>query len=272
MNMKRGVGYGIVVCVCLLSGAGIEHLRQSWVVPEREEDTVIETVRVAQTPDRVVTVLDKSAERAAEALRKRVAELEKALAERDAERALQPTGQPQEAAPDEGDGRSRRQSWDTYMERMRTEEPERYAEMQRRREEFRQSMDQRQRERADFLDAVDVAGMSPEQRAQHNQLLETAARANELMAQMMQSGRRQGEEGEALRREIGETMATLGQLYDAERHYLLEATAKAAGYTGNDVQAFSDHIQNIINNTTMMQGMGHRGGGTRGGGGGPPPQ
>jgi hypothetical protein len=245
-----------------LAGAGIEHLRLSWTGLGKSEPEIKETVRVAETPARIVTVRDEAAERAAEALRKRVAELEKALAERSAGRVRQ-SEQPQteEAREEQRDERGGRQSWEERMERMRTEDPERYAEMQRRREEFRQSMEQRARDRADFLDAIDVAGMAPEQRANHEKLLETVARVNELTAQMMQSGRRRGEEGDTLRQEMGETMATLGQLYDAERQYLFEATAKAAGYTGSDVQAFTEHIQTIIENTSMMPGFGRRGGG-----------
>jgi len=152
------------------------------------------------------------------------------------------------------------------MEQMRRDKPEQYAEMQRRREEFRQSMEQRVRDREDFLAAIDVEGMTPEQRQNHEQLLATVARMNALMASMMGNGRPRGEEGDALRQEMREAMSTLEDLYASERRYLLEATAKAAGYSGNDVQAFSEHIQTILEHTSMMPG----GFGPRRGRGGPP--
>ena len=270
MDAKRCIVMGIGACVCVLAGAGIERLRSFWVSPEQEVPAVKETVRVAQAPKRIESVRNTDAD----ALRLRVAELEKALADRSSrnrrsERAPQ-TNEVDEVQQAGGD--NRQPSWEDRMERMRTEDPDRYAEMQQRREGFRQSMEQRARDRADFLDAIDVAGMTREQRANHDKLVEITARAEELRALMMDGGRRRGEDGDALRQEMGETMSALGQLYESERQYLFEATAKAAGYTGSDVQAFSDHLQSIIENTTMTPGFGGgRGGpggfGGRGGGG-----
>ena len=138
--------------------------------------------------------------------------------------------------------------------------PERYAEMQKRREEFRQRMEQRAAS-CGLLDAIDVAGMNDAQQENHEKLLALVARANELGMQLMQGGGGRGEEGEALRREMGETMATLSTLYETERDYLLEATAKAAGYDGEDVKAFTEHIRHIMENTSLMPGFGRRHGG-----------
>ena len=260
MDRKRFAAPAIGACVCLLAGAGIEHLRLKLSAPPQEELAAQETVRVAQAPECVVTVRDEAAEREAQALRQRVAQLEGALAERAAAGQTQ-SEQDEEPASAQGEHSGRQsQSWEDRMERMRIEDPDRYAEMQQRRESFRQNMEQRARDRADFLDAIDVAGMTREQRANHEKLLDITARLEELRAQMMEGGRPRGEGGEALRQEMSESMATLGQLYEAERQYLIEATAKAAGYTGSDIQAFSDHIQNIIENTTMMPGFGGRGG------------
>jgi hypothetical protein len=279
MDVKQRVFLGAGLCVCMLAGAGVEHLRLSSAVVEEKEAEDRRPVRVAPAPVKTVTVRDEAAEESAAALRKRVAELEKALAARESRRVRPVPEQPQtEGTAEAQEERPRQGSWEERMERMKTEDPDGYAEMQQRRDEFRQRMEQRARDRADFLSAVDVANMKPDQRANHEKLLETVARVNELSAQMMQAGGRvRGEEGEALRQEMGESMAALGQLYDAERQYLFEATAKAAGYSGNDVSTFADHLQSIIENTTMMPGMGGRRGGPPGGGfggggrGGTPP-
>ena len=69
-----------------------------------------------------------------------------------------------------------------------------------------------------------------------------------------------------MRQEMRDAMMNLGQLYESERRYLLDATAKAAGYSGDDVQAFSEHIQTIFEHTSMMPG----GFGPRRGRDGPP--
>jgi hypothetical protein len=272
MKTKHKVGVIAGAIICALAGAGMEHLRHRLSAVASVPDSVDaqETVRAPQAPVRVVTVRDENAKRDADALRRRVSELEKALAERDTARAQQPE-QPQKAETDRerGEDRGRRRSWEERMEEMRRENPEQYAEMQQRREEFRQSMERRARDREDFLDAVDVAGMTPEQRQNHEQLLATVARMNTLMADMMENGRPRGETGEAARNEMREAMMALGPLYDSERRYLLEATAKSVGYSGNEVQAFTEHIQMIFEHTSMMPPGGF---GPRGGRGGPPCQ
>ena len=254
MNRKQSVWFGVGLLLCELVGAGVEHVRQVWVKPELESP-VAAAVQTAKPGPKVVTVRDESAERAAQALRKRVAELEKALAERVSERAQKPETPVVEQVREE---RPRRQSWEDRMAQMKKDDPEQYAEMQKRREEFRQNMEQRARDRADFLDAVDVKSMTDPQRENHEKLLSTVARVNELMAQMGTPG----VDTHELRQEMGETVATLGELYSEERRYLFEETAKAVGYQGNEASAFADQMQTIIDNTTMP-GFGMHGGGRR---------
>ena len=138
------------------------------------------------------------------------------------------------------------------------ETPEQLAERQQRRDEFRQRIEQRARDRAEFLAAVDVKGMTEEQRTNHEQLLATIERVNALMEQMRDPEAARTQE---MRREMGEAMAALGELYSAERTYLFEQTAKAVGYSGSDAAAFVEHIQSVIDNTSMMPGgMGGPGG------------
>ena len=255
MNLKQGlwVGLGMVFCVCV--GIGMEHVRLWLFVPELAEPVATEIQTAEKVRPRVVTVRDESAVRDAEALRKRVAELEKALTERDSAKAAIPPAQ--ETAVSEE--RPRRQSWKDRMEQLKKDNPAQYAEMQKRREEFRQGMEQREMDRADFLAAVDVKNMTSLQRENHEKLLATVARVNELMAQMGEPG----SENSAVRQEMGATMGLLHDLYGQERSYLLEATAKSIGYEGDEATAFAEQIQTIIDNTTMMgPHIGH--GGPRG--------
>ncbi len=255
MSHKRTGLVVVGILVCILAGAGIEHVRQVLTtVPAEEPDQAEAFGRPSKevvTP-RTVVVKDEAAERAAAELRKRVAELEAALAERVPE-PPKPQEEAQAAPP-------RRQSFNDRMEQMKKDDPAQYAEMQKRREEFRQNMEQRVQERADFIAAVDTKNMNDAQKENHAKLVETVALANELMAQMSQPGVERTPE---MRQQMGETMAALGELYGAERSYLLEETARAAGYQGAQASEFASQVQSIIDNTTMP----HLG---RHGGGGPP--
>ena len=251
MNTKQGVWVGVGMVVCALMGAGIEHVRMIWISPEEAEPEVREVIREVRVPVRPeVPPRDEAAEQVLLALRKRVAELEQALAERGAAQAQE--GEPERPRRGEGEERQRR------MFERGDETPEQLAERQQRRDEFRQRIEQRARDRAEFLAAVDVKGMTEEQRTNHEQLLATIERVNALMEQMRDPEAARTQE---MRQAMGEAMATLGELYSAERTYLFEQTAKAVGYSGSDAAAFVEHIQSVIDNTSMMPGgMGGPGG------------
>ncbi|MFA7172568.1 MAG: hypothetical protein WC340_04000 [Kiritimatiellia bacterium] len=241
----------------LIVGASVEHLRMAAKAPEVKvsEPAVIHHVRkvVSTTPDIAQDALVAS-------LRAKVNELNLELA------ALRKSSVPQPAAVDESpvqrtESRGR-DSWNERMERMKQEEPERYAEMQQRRESFQKRMEQRSTDRRSFLAEVDVANMSPEQQANHTRLLELTDKLDTAMQQMI-SG--EGGNSRELRREMFESFGELGELYNNERQYLLEETAAAAGYTGNSAILFSEHIQDIIENTTIQPPMMGGGRGGRGG-------
>ncbi len=254
MNTKKKAVLAAGALACLAAGAGLERVRQTVISAKPAPvEAVAADKHVRPPPARTIIVTNTAAERAAnEALRKRVVELEQALAERPAE-PLPSVAQPGEANLPE---RPRRQSFSERLEQMKREDPEQYAEMQKRREEFRQSMEQRAQERATFIATVETKNMTDEQRENHEKLLETVARVNELTAQM---GQADGERSADLRHEMGETMHALGELYGAERRYLFEETARAIGYEGDQASAFAEHLQTIIDNTSMS-GFGRRGG------------
>lgn len=257
MDKKTGaMAAGMLACV--LAGAGVERVRHYLTsVPDEPEAPVEELVAsVNREPGvpRTVVVKDEAAERAAEALRKRVAELEAALAER----AQEPLKPKEEEQPD----RTRRPSFTERLERMKTENPEEYAEMQKRREEFRQNMEQRAAERADFIASVDTKNMTAAQKENHAKLVETVAFLNEMMGQARQPG---VEHTPETRQQIGEAFGTLGELYGEERRFLFEETARSVGFQGAQAVDFADQMQVIIDNTTMPNF-----GGRRGGRGGPP--
>jgi predicted phage gp36 major capsid-like protein len=159
------------------------------------------------------------------------------------------------------EGDRKRESWTERNERMKTEEPEKYAEMQARREEFKAKMEQRSIDRKEFLSEVNIANMSTEQQENHARLVELTEKIDATMKLMM-SG--EADNSRDLRHEMFESFGELGELYTNERQYLLTETAAAVGYEGDEAALFTAHIEDIIENTSMkppmMGGRGGRGG------------
>jgi len=240
----------------LVVGASVEHLRMAARVSEVKavEPEVIHHVQkvAAAGADKAQEALITALKAKVEALNSELAALRKKPA------ALAEAAVTGEERPAE---ERRRESWTERNERMKSEEPEKYAEMQQRREEFKTKMEQRSHDRRSFLAEIDVANMSPEQQANHTRLIELTDKIDAAMKQMM-SG--EAENSHEVRREMFESFGELGELYTSERQYLLEETAAAVGYKGDAAALFTAHIQDIIENTTMqppmMGGRGARGG------------
>lgn len=244
-----------MMLIGLIVGASVEHLRMAAKAPEvkASEPEVIHHVQkvVTTTPDIAQDALVAS-------LKAKVGELNAELAALRKKEVAPSAAEAESTAPRvESRGRD---SWSERLERMKQEEPEQYAEMQQRRESFQKRMEQRSTDRRSFLAEIDVANMSPEQQANHTRLLELTDKLDTAMKQMMSGDAANSRE---LRREMFESFGELGELYTNERQYLLEETAAAAGYTGSAAALFSEHIQSIIENTTIQPPM--MGGGGRGG-------
>ncbi len=199
--------------------------------------------------------------RTVEELRKRVAELEKGLADRESELEQLNRKRQAEAAspqmPGRGDFRRR-------MEQFKKENPERYAEMEKQREEMRQRMERDREDRANFLASVNTRNMSEPQKANHEKLLETLAKVEELRAQRAQANAEPGSAADTeFHQAMRQAMTELGTLYEQERICLLEQAAFSAGYEGNDAAMFVEYIQEVIQSTSMPWGLGGHSGGRR---------
>lgn len=254
---KKWYSVAAMVLGGLIVGASVEHVRITAKAPEKtvSEPEVIHHVQkvVSPVPDAAQDALVASLKAKVSALNTELAALRKRA-------APQPVAVPESTEPtDAGRGRD---NWNERMEKMKLEEPEQYAEMQKRREDFQKRIEQRSTDRRTFLAEIDVGNMSPEQQANHTRLLELTDKLDTAMKQMM-SGEGQG--SRESRREMFESFGELGELYANERQYLLEETAAAAGYTGNAAALFSEHIQSIIENTTIQPSMMGGGRGGRGG-------
>ena len=216
----------------------------------------------------------------AESLRARVRELEKLLNEREASIAKlsAEAERPQEAPPPPTAGeeppRPPRESYRERMERMKTEEPERYAEMQKRQEEFRARMRAANEERDNYLASIDTSRMTAEQKANHERLMAALKMRDSLGDRMRPDAENPLTDEE--RQEFFNSMREIGPMMEQERRYLLEETGRAYGEDG---ATFAEYIQDLMEFTTPWRGPGRRGGGRGprregggpGGPGGPPP-
>ncbi len=248
----------------MLAGGMLEHVRvtskASVKAAQDVEKAKAEVSVSAETRDLMSLQSANDALRSAnEQLRRRLAEAEQTFVLNGEEAVVQDAVSDVEPAREEK--RSRRESFSERMARIRQENPDAYAEMQQRRDEFRQQMAQRTYDRDEFLAAIDVKNMNEAQRENHEKLLETSARLTSLMEQMESV---EGERRRELWREMAESGMVLDELYREERRYLFDETARSVGYQGNDAEAFTDHMQTIIDNTSIIPSFG-RGRGGRGG-------
>ncbi len=271
--MKGGRAGGMIACVLafVVVGVGLERVRRAVFEPETPPPVPALPHAVAARP--LPGPGEEAALRASvEALRRRVAELEQALAAREAERSR---GRAQPAAAEgepESPRRSGRDSFMQRLEQLKRDNPEQYAEMERRREEMRSRMEQEYKGRADFLASLSTQNMTPAQRENHERLLATLAKIEELRARREQAdgeGERTEESREEARQAMRESVMELGALYEQERVYLFEQAAAAAGYQGEGASAFVEYLQQAIQSTSMMPfgPSGGRGGGFGGFGG-----
>jgi len=236
----------------LVVGATVEHIR----VSDNTSDVKIEEPEFIHHVQKVARNGVKKPDSINSAL---IASLKKTLAEKNAEiEALRAVpGAPIVGKKDKKDGERKREGWSERIERMKIEEPEKYAEMQKRRDDFKSRISQRSTEGREFLAAIDISNMNDDQLANHTRLVELTDKLDGMMTQMF-SG--EGGSSRETRREMFSSFGELGDLYSSEREYLLQETATAVGYQGEDAALFTDHVRDIIEKTTMRPMMGGRGG------------
>lgn len=143
---------------------------------------------------------------------------------------------------------AKRESWEDRMARMKTEDPEGYAEMIQRREERQQEMRYNLAERtATFMD-LDTSRMNDNERANHELLVEKMSRIWELSEQFQNPEAAPNREA---MRELSDVMREARPLMDMERTVMFKQLGLDVGYEGADAKAFADHVENIIESTSL---------------------
>ena len=204
-------------------------------------------------------VADKGDEATVKALRHRITELERLLAEKEDKSEIAISNAVAEAVkmrPPEPP----RGNWRERMEEMKKNDPERYTQMTNRFAQWRRDRAAQAQDRMDFLSSIDTSRMSAGAKKTHNALQDLIARREELEQQLHQEDLSDEERGR-LMRELGDSHREQMRLNGEERRNLFAETAKGLGFTGADAKEFTATIQEVIEATDSgWGGRHHRGG------------
>ncbi len=153
---------------------------------------------------------------------------------------------------------ARTDSFEERMAQMKLEDPEGYARMIEERRARRQSLRYNLAERtATFMD-MDTTFMSEQELESHNQLVEKMAAIFEL------TDRLQDPEQQPQRETMQEFFSNVQEarpLMEKQRSVMFRQLAVELGYGVDDATALSDHLQKIVQSTTLQmprRGVGRR--------------
>ena len=203
---------------------------------------------------------DEAAEKEMRVLRSRIKELEDMLAKQGVE---------VEEMKEESSRRERRdrpRDFRADMERLKKEEPERYAQITNSMAQFRRHRLERAQSKIDFLSSIDTSRMSPAMLKVHSDLQDMIEKREAVEEKMRGFMDMTDEERREAFQEIGEIDGKIRELSRAERDNLLVQTAEALGFQGDDAAEIMDTIKSIYEATDSGWGWGGPGGGGRRGG------
>ena len=251
------IKHQMFIAAALLAGVAIGYfVKDEPIVAEEPKAEV-----AARKP-----VADKGDEASVRALRHRIAELEKLLAEKDEKSEIAISNAVAEAAK-ERPPEPPRGNWRERMEEMKKNDPERYTQMTNRFANWRRSRAEQARNKIDFLSSIDTSHMSASARKTHDALQDLIARREEVEAQLQDPNLSDEERGK-LMRQLREGHGELQRLNREERKNLIDETARNLGFEGEDAKEISATIREVIEATDSGWGGHHRhGGGPRGPGG-----
>ena len=244
------IKHQMFIAAALFAGVAIGYFVKDEPIPAEEA----KAEEKAKKP-----VADKGDEASVKALRRRIAELERLIAEKDGESEIAISNAVAEAAktrPPEPP----RGNWRERIEEMKKNDPERYTQMTNRFAQWRRDRAAQAQDRMEFLSSIDTSRMSAGAKKTHNALQELIAKREELEQQLHQEDLSDEERGR-LMRELADSHRELVRLNGEERKNLFNETAKGLGFTGADAKEFTATIQEVIEATDSgWGGRHHRGG------------
>ena len=251
------IKHQMFIAAALLAGVAIGYFVKD--EPNAAEEPTVEVV--ARRP-----AADKGEAATVRALRHRITELERLLAEKDGKSEIAISNAVAEAAKARPPAPPQ-QNWRERMEEMKKNDPARYTQMTNRFANWRRSRAEQARNKIDFLSSIDTSHMSAGARKTHDALQELIARREDVEAQLQDPDLSDEERGK-LMRQLWESHGELQRLNGEERKNLIDETARSLGFEGEDAQEISATIREVIEATDSGWGGHHRhGGGPRGPGG-----
>jgi hypothetical protein len=165
--------------------------------------------------------------------------------ERTEQRALRTDGQPGRGGFD--------------MERLRTEDPERYAEIRERMKTFTEQMNSATNKRNEFIAGLDPKLVKQEDQENLAKLQDGMKKMAELTAQMQQAQANGTELAPETRREMWELTRELQPLMGVARTAALTDLALQLGYKREATGEFVEYVNELIEQTSLYGGMMGRG-------------
>ena len=243
------IKHQMFIAAALLAGVAIGYFVND--EPIAAEESTVEAV-----PKK--SVADKGEEASVRALRHRIAELERLLAEKDGKSEIAISNAVAEAAKARPPAPPQ-QNWRERMEEMKKNDPTRYAQMTNRFANWRRSRAEQARNKIDFLSSIDTSHMSAGARKTHDALQDLIAKREEIEARLQDPNLSDEERGK-LMGELHSTHHELMRLNGEERRNLIDEAARNMGFEGEDAQEVSATIQEVIRATDSGWGGPHHGG------------
>lgn len=147
------------------------------------------------------------------------------------------------------------------LERMKTEDPERYAAATNRMAQFRNRMMRRTENKLDTLASIDTKGWSKSQIENHEKYQDLLAKRAELMEIVRHDSGATKEERHAAFGELHKLGRELHETGNKERNTLLDKTFQELGYSSSDAKEIRETIKTIY--STTEEWGGHHGHGRR---------
>ena len=246
------IKHQMFIAAALLAGVAIGYFVKDEPMPADEPAKVEET---AKRP-----IADKGEEATVKALRRRIAELEKLLADKEGESEIAISNAVAEAVktrPPEPP----RMNWRERMEEMKKNDPERYTQMTNRFANWRRMRSEQARNKIDFLSSIDTSHMSAGAKRTHAALQELIAKREEIEEQLQQPDLAD-DQRHSLMEQLRDMRHQIQRLNGEERMNLISEVANSLGFEGEDAKEVALTLIEVVQATDegfVPHHGGHRG-------------